>query len=752
MENELQRLPYTLEKLPAELRDAKLWLVWRLEDSEKRDRCKVPKIPANLSVGASSTNPEHWTTLTEAQAALAKLKPLPKYAADYSTGVGCVVANGFVGVDLDHCYDEPSATLDEFAIQFLASIPPTYTELTPSRSGLHLWYRLAVGVTPPAKQGIRTKRAELYLSGRYLTMTGWRNGDLQNIHELTQPELDALIAAVEATRETKTATTPVRTYSSDKFNDYMTRHDFADLSAVVHSLVVMLLRKHKLDRTAADAEFKNSAIYQNTHWKEKWERLGKAELDKCEPLAKEWLERDARRAAFNPADGFSHKAAATRFLELNATDWRYVWTEKLWRKWDGSRWRLDKKRQVLLKMDEVAADLLDEAKEASQERCKSLLKFAQSLYHCDNRAKSVTFAQSDSRVSTILEEFDLSPWLFNCANGTYDLERNEFREARRDDLLTKCSPVAYDATALCPLFDKFLVRALPDEAVRNFLQEFAGYTLSGVSYLKFFLLLRGDRDTGKTTVIEVFRHIYGDYAAALSFKGLAPHEGQNAPEVVALRGSRYATAVESQQNQRLDTAQLKLLTGGRDRIKAAEKFQNPVEFDATHKIWLASNWPPLLDSNDDALWRRLLEVPFLITIPLHEQDGKLPDKLKAESSGILNWMIAGWQRVSSRTPLSLAVPEAVKVATEKLRDETDPIREWFDAHCSITDSASDRLYMRAAFESFSRCSKGKFGYTARGFTDHLVKRILCRPLDDKDGKRGSYFVKVRLNELQSQPF
>src|SRR5581483_11973715 len=194
---------YSLDNFPAELRERKLWVLWRLEDSDQRKRCKLPRQVANPQVGADSTDPATWATFQAALAELHNFPPHPLYKDEVSTGVGCVIADGYVGLDLDHCYDEPKAETADWAKQLIAALPPTYTELTPSRSGFHLWYKLAEGVQPPDKKGVRTKCAEVYLTGRYFTVTGWSAKDRAQIHRLSQQELNQLIAAVEATSEKK---------------------------------------------------------------------------------------------------------------------------------------------------------------------------------------------------------------------------------------------------------------------------------------------------------------------------------------------------------------------------------------------------------------------------------------------------------------------------------------------------------------------------------------------------------------------
>jgi excisionase family DNA binding protein len=68
---------------------------------------------------------------------------------------------------------------------------------------------------------------------------------------------------------------------------------------------------------------------------------------------------------------------------------------------------------------------------------------------------------------------------------------------------------------------------------------------------------------------------------------------------------------------------------------------------------------------DHAIWRRIKLVPFEVRIPEHEKDKKLPEKLRAERSGILlAWAVRGcldWHKNG------LGEPEEVRAATEAYR-------------------------------------------------------------------------------------
>ena len=145
---------------PIELASAPRWLCWRLEPDPKGGKPrKVPYDPKN-GHKASSTNPETWAPMAEAQAAKDKYM---------FAGIGYVFVeeSGVVGVDIDHCIDE-QGQLNDIAAEIVAKYP-TYTEISPSGTGLHLFYH---GSMPGKGNKNSNTGVEMYASARYFTMTG----------------------------------------------------------------------------------------------------------------------------------------------------------------------------------------------------------------------------------------------------------------------------------------------------------------------------------------------------------------------------------------------------------------------------------------------------------------------------------------------------------------------------------------------------------------------------------------------------
>jgi putative DNA primase/helicase len=88
-------------------------------------------------------------------------------------------------------------------------------------------------------------------------------------------------------------------------------------------------------------------------------------------------------------------------------------------------------------------------------------------------------------------------------------------------------------------------------------------------------------------------------------------ESNNAQADLAdLKGARFVMTSETEEGQRLAEGKLKRITQGTGRIKAARKFENPIEFDESHKLWLDCNFLPVIRGYDEAIWRQLRTIPF----------------------------------------------------------------------------------------------------------------------------------------------
>jgi putative DNA primase/helicase len=97
----------------------------------------------------------------------------------------------------------------------------------------------------------------------------------------------------------------------------------------------------------------------------------------------------------------------------------------------------------------------------------------------------------------------------------------------------------------------------------GFLQRAAGYSLTGSTVEHCLFLLWGTGRNGKSTFLEVLGHIIGTYGQSASMSTFLEQKYDGIPnDLAALAGSRFVTAVETQDSRRLDEAKVKQITGG----------------------------------------------------------------------------------------------------------------------------------------------------------------------------------------------
>jgi putative DNA primase/helicase len=165
----------------------------------------------------------------------------------------------------------------------------------------------------------------------------------------------------------------------------------------------------------------------------------------------------------------------------------------------------------------------------------------------------------------------------------------------------------------------------------------------------------------------------GDYAMKTPTETfLLRRDGAIPNDIARLKGARFVWASETEDGKHLAEAKLKDMTGN-ERITARFMRGEWFDFQPEFTPWMGTNHKPEIRGKDDAIWDRLILVPFNVRIPEGEQDKDLPQKLRAELPGILRWIVEGclaWQGEG------LNVPEEVTQATEEYRSEMDPYSQF----------------------------------------------------------------------------
>lgn len=411
-----------------------------------------------------------------------------------------------------------------------------------------------------------------------------------------------------------------------------------------------------------------------------------------------------------------------QFVYTDATGWMYYDAT------DG-QWKIDKVARVDQAMVRTIRLILDEWElfGSGDEKIKSA--YVGWAKKCESHAKIVSSINRASKLDAFIRnyaDFDQRPELFNCANGTFNLDTLEFRPHDPADLLTKGSNIIFDPKAECPQFEKFLLEVMNDDKeMRKYLCRCAGYTLSAFTNEQCMFVPYGLGGSGKSTFLHVLAGIMGTYCAVSDGEMFMAKRGDSGQpfELAGKDGVRALLAAETEEGKRFASAKIKRMTG-QDKVRACYKFQQDYEFLPVWKIWLATNDRPTVQASDDAMWDRVKPIPFDIKFRGTDRQIKDLDQilLRAEGPGILRWMLAGFKMWRKD---GLMHPEKVVQAIIDWHESEDYLQRFLDERTVRTDIVEEMVSKAKLFEMFSSWaedSKEGRGVNNKQFSEMMKRK------------------------------
>lgn len=360
-------------------------------------------------------------------------------------------------------------------------------------------------------------------------------------------------------------------------------------------------------------------------------------------------------------------------------------------------------------------------------------------------------------------ELDADPFKINLRNGTL-VVRKVFTDADGDwqswerisacirikphdpdDLITKVSPVAFDARALSPEYDGFMNLVQPSAGNQRFIDDFDGYSFTGDATEQVLVFHHGTGKNGKTTQIAIKLYILGDYGRSIPIdtfaqEGRARQAGQATPDLAMLHRVRYLSTSEPQKNWKLDEALIKVLTGG-DEVPVRELHKPYFMLRPEFKLGMNGNFKPRIDGGEkeSGIWRRVKLVPWAVKIPAEQRDKHFGDRLKAEAAGILNRMLRGLERWMMQGLID--APE-VAAATEQFRQDSDPLGRFLE-FCT-RPTGDGRVQTTALYQVFQAWARafGESEWKPNGFGRAMTERGYLSKKSDLNYWLGIELVKA----------
>lgn len=414
-------------------------------------------------------------------------------------------------------------------------------------------------------------------------------------------------------------------------------------------------------------------------------------------------------------------------LASEVLDGQYVWAAGMdWMSFDGIVWRdvtevtaLETVRTWALENFQTAAARLkldDRAAGAEVDGWKKVLSLS--------RQRAV-LSMARGVVEHRAEEFDADVDHINTPSGYLDIETGLVRQLGEAEMPTRVMGAAFDPDARSEVWEAFVGRILPDAEVRGFVQRVFGYSLLGKVREHVMPIFTGEGANGKGTLRDALMAAFGDYSLEVDPELLM---SSNSPRhltfLMELRGRRLVFCSETEKGRKFAESTMKRLVGG-DPIQANRMRMDPITFDPSHTLIMCTNHLPQVSGDDPAVWRRILVVPFDVVIPVHERDGRLPERLQEADvqAAVLAWVYAGYRAYAVE---GLNPPAAVRAKTDDYRSESDAVGRFLTER--VQASVSERTTSKELYTAYLEWMRAEGArdvapLSSREFGKEMTKRI-----------------------------
>ncbi len=723
--------------LPADLTGLDRWIAHR------------SKVPVNCHSGRAGdvTDPSTWVSYEEAQAFT---------AAHPETGLGFVISgvDDIVGIDIDHCLDEGKAVATQ--VQAILNRVNSYSEISPSGSGLHIYVR---GQWP---EGARNKiklddgiAIEVYDRNRYFTVTGNRFGESTEVtgdqhlldylyEEFFKRESDDGNPQIEPLQlnmvEIPTCILEQIVKHAEESPVFAGLWSGTDRSGDESSDDMRLLyRLAPLCDNNPDvmaAAFLASPYVQSkdeAHIKklERPDYLGRS-IGKALLYAAEHTQCEVSIPNTELLDyEFNDYGNARRLLSLYQGRVLYDSESGNWLLYENGRWKPDNKRKEgmykianslycnleAMLYQEYADDVheaerfdeaenLDESeKEEAQfyreqrEKFINLHKEVRKLGNHATQRSMLNNAATQSRGAGI--EFNSHNHLLVVQNGTVDLRNGNLLPHVPGYHITMRADIEYNPAAPEPQrFCQFLNEIFDHNAeLIAYVHRLLGYCITGETREHVFHVLHGEGANGKSVLINLLSRLLGEYCKTVSAGALERHSDNDKPNpsLLQAKDARIIVVNETNEGVKLNSALIKQISAG-DEICPRALFKDNEHFKPHMQILWVTNHIPQIDWEDGGIRRRYKLIPFTVTFTPDQQDKELPEKLWAEREGILKWLIEGaidWYAHGLGD-----LPDTMADALERERRNEDSVYAFFQDEIVVTNNPEDEIQAKVLYDAY----------------------------------------------------
>ena len=418
------------------------------------------------------------------------------------------------------------------------------------------------------------------------------------------------------------------------------------------------------------------------------------------------------------------------------------------------------------KLMEISAHATDEERAINlNKKAQRCIEIITRLGKTNDKKNIMTESKELFYDNKFLESLDINPYLLCFTNGVWDFKEKIFREGRPEDYISMSTNIEYVAidrskdAGIMEEINDFMGKLFPVEELKTYMWEHLASTLMGTTPNQTFNNYIGIGQNGKSVLVTLMEKILGDYKGDVPLTLVTQARtkiGGVAPELVALKGIRYAVMQEPSKDDRINEGIMKQLTSGLDQIQARGLYMiDAMKFLPQFKLVVCANYLLDIKSMDHGTWRRIRVVDFLslFTKTPTDDDPERPyqymideniiskfDKWKHVFMGMLVECVLVTGGLVTDCPTVLASSNAYK-------QKQDVVSEFInDMVVSSPGKLLSKTQLNQAFAGWHSGTYGSRGPNAKDVHSSMDKQF------GKSTSKGWVGIQIKIQEVQETVF
>jgi len=355
--------------------------------------------------------------------------------------------------------------------------------------------------------------------------------------------------------------------------------------------------------------------------------------------------------------------------------------------------------------------------------------------------------------------FNKNADLLGFHNGVMELNTDVFRPMTPEDMVSKVCPYDYttpDEQAISEV-NEMIHKIMPNDDERKCLLTLLSTALDG-RVLDRVVIFTGAGRNGKDTLATfLLQATLGDDLYYYQTPNVIcdKQKGGVNQEIANMGGKRAVVISEPPSDQTMKCATLKMLTGT-NQVNARGCYSKDTKTNLNQSLFILANDIPELDTVDNAIYSRLIVVPFLSlfrgadeikqypedTPQLHLKDRKYIDAnwVKAHRVAFMTILMEHYPLYRDAGYSIRNVPKSIDRQRADYITESSELTNWFFATYEISEDEDDRVKMKDVFDQYK--SSDLYMNMRKDRKRKFNKKILTKQIAKHPSLRGFYKEKM----------